>query len=95
MRPILTLSRVGVNYPVAIIRNALVGVVQTENLLHCSSSGGKRQTKRTRDEGMALLMVHSLGGRAVGTVSVGLPELLGVGQSESLHVQPVYNLNGV
>ena len=39
--PILTHSRVGACFPNGIIRDALVGAVETENRCHCSASGGK------------------------------------------------------
>ena len=39
--PILTHSRVGYCFPEAVIRDALVSVVETERQFHGSSSGGK------------------------------------------------------
>ena len=47
MRLILTHFRVGYNFPVGVIRDAWVGVVETENLCHCSASEGKRGRKGT------------------------------------------------
>ena len=41
---------VGDHFPAGIIRDALVGVVDTEYLLHFNASGGKRGTKGMRDE---------------------------------------------
>ena len=41
IRSILTHSRVGYYSPAGIIRDTLVGVVETESPFHCNASGGK------------------------------------------------------